>query len=62
VRLADDNGFAVYSLTMDAAGKHLLAYGSAHQLKAVNLTTGHQATVTVAQVPSLDAAYNTAAW
>ena len=55
-------GFTVYSVTMDAAGKHLLAYGSARQLKAVNLTTGHRASITVTQVPSVDAAYNTAAW
>jgi hypothetical protein len=55
-------GFNVYSVTMDAAGKHLLAYGSAHQLKAVNLTTGHQALVTVTQIPDLDTAYNTVAW
>jgi hypothetical protein len=55
-------GSTVYSVTMDAAGKHLLAYGSAHQLKAVNLTTGRQASVTVTQVPSVDTAYNTAAW
>ena len=55
-------GFTVYSVTMDAAGKHLLAYGSARQLKAVNLTTGHQASITVTQVPSVDTAYNTVAW
>ena len=47
---------------MDAAGKHLLAYGSARQLKAVNLTTGHQASITVTQIPSVDTAYNTVAW
>ena len=55
-------GFTVYSVTMDAAGKHLLACGSARQLKAVNLTTGHQASITVTQVPSVDTAYNTVAW
>ena len=55
-------GFTVYSVTMDAAGKHLLAYGSARQLKAVNLTTGHQVSITVTQVPSVDTAYNTVAW
>ena len=55
-------GFTVYSLTMDAAGKHLLAYGSARQLKAVNLTTGHQASITVTQIPSVDTAYDTVAW
>jgi hypothetical protein len=55
-------GFTVFSLTVDAAGKHLLAYGDTHRLKVVNLTTGHQAWITVAQIPYLDAAYNTAAW
>ena len=55
-------GFAVFSVTVDAAGKHLLAYSDAHRLKVVNLTTGHQASITVAQIPYLDAAYNTAAW
>jgi hypothetical protein len=55
-------GFAVFSVTVDAAGKHLLAYGDTHRLKVVNLTTGHQAWITVAQIPYLDAAYNTAAW
>lgn len=55
-------GFTVYSVTLDAAGKHLLAYGSARQLKAVNLTTGHQVSITVTQVPSVDTAYNTVAW
>jgi hypothetical protein len=55
-------GFAVFSVTVDAAGKHLLAYSGAHRVKAVNLTTGHQASITVAQIPYLDAAYNTAAW
>jgi hypothetical protein len=55
-------GSKVYSITMDAAGKHLLAYGSAPQLKAVNLTTGRQASVTVTQALSVDTAYNTAAW
>jgi hypothetical protein len=54
--------FAVFSITMDAAGKHLLAYGEAHEVKAVNLTTGHQASTTAAQIPFLDTAYNTAAW
>ena len=47
---------------MDAAGKHLLAYSDAHRVTAVNLTTGHQASITAAQIPYLDAAYNTAAW
>jgi hypothetical protein len=56
------HGFNVYSVTVDTAGKHLLAYSDAHQVKAVNLTTGHQASITVAQVPSLDTAYNTVAW
>jgi hypothetical protein len=51
-----------FSVTVDAAGKHLLAYSGAHRVKAVNLTTGHQASITVAQIPYLDAAYNTAAW
>jgi hypothetical protein len=52
----------VFSVTVDAAGKHLLAYSGAHRVKTVNLTTGHQASITVAQIPYLDAAYNTAAW
>jgi len=52
----------IFSVTVDAAGKHLLAYSDAHRLKAVNLTTGHQASITAAQIPYLDAAYNTAAW
>jgi hypothetical protein len=52
-------GFAV---TLDAAGKHLLAYGDFHRVTAVNLTTGHQASITAAQIPYLDGAYNTAAW
>jgi hypothetical protein len=54
--------FNVFSVTVDAAGKHLLAYSDAHRLKAVNLITGHQASITAAQIPYLDAAYNTAAW
>jgi hypothetical protein len=53
---------SVFHLTVDAAGKHLLAYRDAHRLKAVNLTTGHQASITAAQIPYLDGAYNTAAW
>ena len=52
----------VFHLTVDAAGRHLLAYRDAHQLKAVNLITGHQAPVTAAQIPYLDGAYTTAAW
>jgi len=52
----------VFHVTVDAAGNHLLAYNDARRLKAVNLTTGHQASITVAQIPYLDAAYNTAAW
>jgi hypothetical protein len=52
----------VFSVTVDAAGRHLLAYRDAHRLTAVNLTTGHQASITAAQIPYLDAAYNTAAW
>ena len=50
------------SVTVDASGKHLLAYSDAHRVTAVNLTTGHQASITAAQIPYLDAAYNTAAW
>ena len=52
----------VFHLTVDAAGKHLLAYTDAHRLKAVNLITGHQASITAAQIPYLDGAYDTAAW
>jgi hypothetical protein len=51
-----------FSVTVDAAGKHLLVYDYAHRLTAVNLTTGHRASVTVAQVPFLDTPYDTAAW
>jgi hypothetical protein len=47
---------------VDAAGKHLLAYGDVHRVTAVNLTTGHQASVTATQIPTWDAAYYTAAW
>jgi hypothetical protein len=54
--------FAELSVTVDAAGKHLLAYTDVHRVKAVNLSTGHQASITVAQIPYLDAAYTTAAW
>jgi hypothetical protein len=55
--------FAIgFSVTADAAGKHLLAYGDFHRVTAVNLTTGHQASITAAQIPYLDGAYNTAAW
>lgn len=50
------------SVTVDAAGKHLLAYGDAHRVTAVNLSTGRQDSITAAQIPYLDAAYNTAAW
>ncbi len=50
------------SVTVDAAGKHLLAYSDVHRVTAVNLTTGRQAAITAAQIPYLDAAYNTAAW
>ena len=55
-------GSTVFSITVDAAGKHLLAYSDAHRVKMVNLITGHQASITAAQIPSLDTAYNTAAW
>jgi hypothetical protein len=55
-------GLSELSVTVDAAGKHLLAYSDAHRVTAVNLTTGHQASITAAQIPYLDAAYNTAAW
>jgi hypothetical protein len=50
------------SVTVDASGKHLLAYSDTHRVTAMNLTTGHQASITAAQIPYLDAAYNTAAW
>ena len=50
-----------YSLIADAAGKHLLAYGDTHRLKAVNLTTGHQASITLAQIPDVDPS-STVAW
>src|SRR5262249_13908478 len=39
------------SVTMDAAGKHLLAYSGVHRVTAVNLTTGQKASVTAAQIP-----------
>ena len=44
------------------AGNHLLAYSGVHRVTAVNLTTGQKASITAAQIPYLDAAYNTAAW
>jgi hypothetical protein len=53
---------AELSVTVDAAGKHLLAYSDVRRVTAVNLTTGHHASITAAQIPYLDAAYNTAAW
>jgi hypothetical protein len=55
-------GLSELSVTVDASGKHLLAYSDAHRVTAVDLTTGHQASITAAQIPYLDAAYNTAAW
>jgi hypothetical protein len=55
-------GLSELSVTVDAAGKHLLAYSDTHRVTAVNLTTGHQGSITAAQIPYLDAAYNTAAW
>jgi hypothetical protein len=54
--------FTEFSVTVDAAGRHLLAYTDAHRVTAVNLTTGHQASITAAQIPYLDGAFNTAAW
>ena len=54
--------FTLFSVTVDAAGKHLLAYTDAHRVTAVNLITGHQVSITAAQIPYLDGAYNTAAW
>jgi len=54
--------YAVFSVTVDAAGKHLLAYRDAHRVKMVSLVTGHQASIPVAQIPFLDTADNTAAW
>jgi len=54
--------YAVFSVTVDAAGKHLLAYKDAHRVKMVNLITGHQASIQVAQIPFLDPADNTVAW
>jgi hypothetical protein len=53
---------ALLGITMDAAGKHLLVFSDTHRVTAVNLTTGHQASITVSQVPFLDGAYHTAAW
>jgi len=54
--------YAVFSVTVDAAGKHLLAYKDAYRVKMVNLITGHQASIQVAQIPFLDPADNTVAW
>jgi len=54
--------FTAFHITVDAAGKHLLAYNDTHRVKAVDLTTGHLASITVGQIPYLDGAYNTAAW
>jgi hypothetical protein len=53
---------AVFSVTVDAAGKHLLAYSDAHRVKTVNLITGHPTSIRVAQIPFLDTAYSTVAW
>ena len=52
----------MFSVTVDAAGKHLLAYSDAHLVKMVNLITGHQASIRVAQILFLDTADNTVAW
>jgi hypothetical protein len=51
-----------FHITVDAAGKHLLAYNPGHRVKAMNLITGHQSSIQAAQIPYLDAAFNTAAW
>jgi hypothetical protein len=52
----------VFHLTVDAAGRNLLAYTDAHRLRAVNLATGRQVLIMAAQIPYLDGAYDTAAW
>jgi hypothetical protein len=54
-------GPSVLTINRQRHSRHLLAYIGAHRVK-VNLTTGHQASITVAQIPYLDDAYNTAAW
>jgi hypothetical protein len=55
---------AEVSVSLDAAGQHLLAYGylNSPQVAEMNLTTGHLITVRVTRPPYLDAAYSTAAW
>jgi hypothetical protein len=57
-------GFAELSVTMDAAGRHLLIYGypGFRGVTAMNLTSGHQASITTAQPPVTDSAFTTAAW
>jgi hypothetical protein len=61
-KLGPDILFTTFRITVDAAGKHLLAYNLGHRVKAVNVSTGHQASTTVSQVAYLDGAYDTAAW
>jgi hypothetical protein len=66
--------FTELQITVDAAGKNLLAYDYRdlkpkpnghdlfHRVTAVNLTTGQQAAITAAQVPDLGDPFNTVAW
>jgi hypothetical protein len=61
-RLRQGGHPSVFSVTMDAAGQHLLAYGDAHQVRAVDLSGGQQSSATAARIPFLDSAYDTAAW
>jgi hypothetical protein len=50
------------SVAMDAAGQHLLVYTGSHRLRMMNLATGHVTSIRVAQIPYLDAPFNSAAW
>ncbi len=55
---------AELSVSRDAAGQHLLVYGyllDPHRVAEMNLTTGHLASVTVAQ-PPLGSPFSSDAW
>jgi hypothetical protein len=55
---------AEVSVSLDATGQHLLAYGylDSHRVAEMNLTTGQLVLVRVTRPPFLDAAYSSAAW
>ena len=55
---------AELSVSQDAAGQHLLVYGYGqhpHRIAEMNLSTGHLASVTVAQ-PPLGSPFSSDAW